>query len=63
VFEVAPIAMIIELAGGKAVAPIPGIPPTRILDIDIETVNDRIGIICGSESDVYECLSSIYQQS
>lgn len=62
VFEVAPIAMIIELAGGKAVAPIPGTRPTRILDIDIETVNDRIGIICGSESDVYECLSSIYQQ-
>jgi sedoheptulose-bisphosphatase len=61
VFEVAPIALIIELAGGLALAAQPG-EPLSVLDIPIQTVNDRIGIICGSLNDVLDCFRSIYNQ-
>jgi len=61
VFEVAPIALIIELAGGLALAAQPG-EPLSVLEIPIKTVNDRIGIICGSRNDVLDCFRSIYNQ-
>ena len=62
VFEVAPIALIMELAGGLAIAARPaGEEPVSVLDIPIESVNDRIGVICGSQKDVLDCYRSIYQ--
>lgn len=66
VFEVAPIALIVTLAGGLALVPSPPTDPPQqtprsILDVPIETINDRIGIICGSTNNVLDCFRSIYQ--
>jgi sedoheptulose-bisphosphatase len=61
VFEVAPIALIFEIAGGSALAAQDGcLKHERILGIPISSMDDRIGIVCGSPDDVYECIDRIY---
>lgn len=56
VFECAPIALIIETAGGAALNEGSGSP---ILDIPIKSMDDRVGIVCGSSDEVTRAVSAI----
>jgi sedoheptulose-bisphosphatase len=59
VFECAPIAFIIEAAGGIALSG--RTEEERVLDVPIQSSDDRIGIVCGSSSDVSKSVRSILQ--
>ncbi|KAI1500018.1 fructose-1-6-bisphosphatase [Biscogniauxia marginata] len=48
-FELYPVALIIECAGGKAISPTDG---SRILDRPLEDLNETAGLICGTIEDV-----------
>jgi sedoheptulose-bisphosphatase len=48
-FELAPIALLVECAGGAAVDPVTG---ERILGKAIDNINDRGGLICGTSEEV-----------
>ena len=48
-FELFPIALIIECAGGRAVDPTTG---SRILDAVLESTNERAGLVCGTAEEV-----------
>ena len=56
VFECAPIALIIETAGGAALNDGSGSP---ILDIPIKSMDERVGIVCGSSDEVNRAVSAI----
>ena len=57
VFECAPIAFIVEAAGGRALT---GRNSTEsVLDIVIQSTDDRIGIICGSRNEVEKAVGAI----
>jgi sedoheptulose-bisphosphatase len=56
-FECAPIAFIVEAAGGLALT---GREKNeRILDVKIQSTDDRIGIVCGSRNEVERAVESI----
>lgn len=48
-YEVAPIALIVECAGGRAVDPVNG---ESILDKQVRDVDDRSGLVCGTADEV-----------
>ncbi|KAI5922335.1 fructose-1-6-bisphosphatase [Camillea tinctor] len=48
-YELYPIALVMECAGGKAVSPADG---SRILDRALEDLNETAGLICGTAEDV-----------
>ncbi|KIW00248.1 uncharacterized protein PV09_08139 [Verruconis gallopava] len=48
-YELAPIALLVECAGGKAVDPSSGV---NILDTKIATVEDKAGLVCGATEEV-----------
>ena len=53
-YEGNPMAMIVEQAGGMAVAPAAadGVPPARILDIQPESIHQRTSVLLGSPREV-----------
>ena len=53
-YEGNPMAMIVEQAGGKALAPAAaeGVPPARILDIQPESIHQRTSVLLGSPREV-----------
>ena len=57
VFECAPIAFIIEAAGGKALTG--RATDEQVLDVVIGSTDDRIGIVCGSAVEVDQAVESI----
>jgi sedoheptulose-bisphosphatase len=57
VFECAPIAKIIETAGGKALSGRES--GESVLDIRIQSMDDRVGIVCGSSDEVVSAVDSI----
>lgn len=60
VFECAPIAYIIETAGGTALT---GRNSSEsVLDVSIESMDHRIGIVCGSTTEVLNAVSSIVKE-
>ncbi|KAI1392608.1 sedoheptulose-1,7-bisphosphatase [Hypoxylon trugodes] len=48
-FELFPLALVVECAGGKAVDPADG---TNILDRQLEDLNETAGLVCGTAEDV-----------
>ncbi|KAI1080555.1 carbohydrate phosphatase [Whalleya microplaca] len=48
-FELYPLALIVECAGGKAISPADG---SDILDRPLEHVNETAGLVCGTAEDV-----------
>ncbi|KAI0602650.1 fructose-1-6-bisphosphatase [Biscogniauxia sp. FL1348] len=48
-FELYPIALVMECAGGKAISPADG---SRILDRALEDLNETAGLVCGTAEDV-----------
>jgi sedoheptulose-bisphosphatase len=59
VFECAPIAFIIEAAGGRALT---GRKESEhVLDVVIQSTDDRIGIVCGSSVEVENAVKSIVE--
>ena len=57
VFECAPIAYIVEAAGGRALS---GRSTSEsVLDVVIESMDDRVGIVCGSRGEVDKTVESI----
>ncbi|KUI62868.1 Sedoheptulose-1,7-bisphosphatase, chloroplastic, partial [Cytospora mali] len=48
-FELFPVALILECAGGKAVDPTDG---RRILDVVLENTDERAGLVCGTAEEV-----------
>ncbi|KAH9884004.1 hypothetical protein F4778DRAFT_578453 [Xylariomycetidae sp. FL2044] len=48
-FELCPLALIVECAGGQAADPVDG---SRILDRPLADVNERGGLVCGTREDV-----------
>ncbi|KUI66876.1 Sedoheptulose-1,7-bisphosphatase, chloroplastic [Cytospora mali] len=48
-FELFPVALILECAGGKAVDPTDG---RRILDVVLESTDERAGLVCGTAEEV-----------
>lgn len=48
-FELFPIALVMECAGGKAVDPVTG---GRILDVVLESTDERAGLVCGTAEEV-----------
>jgi sedoheptulose-bisphosphatase len=59
-YELAPIALIIECAGGKAVEPVSG---TAILDTRIGVVDETSGLICGTKEEVDNALKALGESS
>ncbi|KAF2118817.1 sedoheptulose-1,7-bisphosphatase [Lophiotrema nucula] len=55
-YELAPIALIVECAGGKAVDPSNG---KDILETSIETVDDKAGLVCGTSEEVDMVMKSL----
>jgi sedoheptulose-bisphosphatase len=59
VFECAPIAYIVEAAGGRALS---GRNTSEcVLDVVIESMDDRVGIVCGSKREVEKTVESIVE--
>lgn len=48
-YELFPLALIVECAGGMAVDPVDG---TRILDAVLESTDERAGLVCGTKEEV-----------
>ncbi|RYP26747.1 hypothetical protein DL768_011582 [Monosporascus sp. mg162] len=48
-FELCPLALIVECAGGLAIDPADG---SNILDRQLEDMNERAGLVCGTKEDV-----------
>jgi sedoheptulose-bisphosphatase len=59
VFECAPIAYIIESAGGSALTGRSS--DESVLDVSIQSMDDRIGIVCGSTTEVLNAVCSIVE--
>lgn len=59
VFECAPIAKIIETAGGKALSG--RTENESILDIKIRSMDDRVGIVCGSSDEVDKAVARVVE--
>ncbi|KAF2438745.1 fructose-1,6-bisphosphatase [Karstenula rhodostoma CBS 690.94] len=55
-YEVAPIALIVECAGGRAVDPATG---EDILGKSVEDVDDRSGLVCGTGEEVGMCVGML----
>lgn len=53
-YELHPIALILECAGGAAVDPVDGV---KILDKALESVDDRAGIVCGTAIEVEKVMN------
>ncbi|KAH9994743.1 sedoheptulose-1,7-bisphosphatase [Xylariaceae sp. FL0662B] len=48
-FELYPLALVVECAGGKAISPADG---SDILDRPLENINETAGLVCGTAEDV-----------
>lgn len=48
-FELFPVAMVVECAGGRAVDPVSG---ARILDAVLGSTDERAGLVCGTAEEV-----------
>ena len=55
-YEANPMAMIVEQAGGKAVAPARRGGPARILDINPQSIHQRTSVLLGSPREVEHVL-------
>ncbi|KAI8627812.1 sedoheptulose-1,7-bisphosphatase [Xylariaceae sp. FL1651] len=55
-YELCPIALIIECAGGRAIDPVDG---SRILDRPLEDLNETAGLVCGTFEEVERVKSAL----
>ncbi|KAJ9144544.1 Fructose-bisphosphatase [Pleurostoma richardsiae] len=55
-YELYPVALVVECAGGKAVDPVDG---RRILDMALENTDERAGLVCGTPGEVDDVMKAL----
>ncbi|KAI1334679.1 fructose-1-6-bisphosphatase [Xylariaceae sp. FL0016] len=55
-YELYPVALVVECAGGKACSPADG---SRILERELEDLNETAGLVCGTAEDVDEAVAAL----